>query len=45
MERKLMSDLLKRKDKSNRKPLLLEGARQVGKTYALLLDGRRNQRS
>jgi predicted AAA+ superfamily ATPase len=28
-----MSELLKWKGKSNRKPLLLEGARQVGKTY------------
>ena len=35
MERKLMSELLKWKEKSNRKPLLLEGARQVGKTYLL----------
>jgi len=35
MERKLMSELLKWKEKSVRKPLLLEGARQVGKTYLL----------
>jgi hypothetical protein len=35
MERKLMSELFKWKDKSDRKPLLLEGARQVGKTYLL----------
>jgi len=41
MERKLMSELLKWKDKSNRKPLLLEGARQVGKTYLLKDFGRR----
>ena len=33
MERKLMSELLKWKDKKGRKPLLLEGARQVGKTW------------
>jgi len=41
MERKLMSELLKWKDKSNRKPLLLEGARQVGKTYLLKDFGKR----
>ncbi|MCL1974251.1 MAG: AAA family ATPase [Bacteroidetes bacterium] len=35
MERKLMSELLKWKNKRSRKPLLLEGARQVGKTYLL----------
>ena len=35
MKRKLMSELLQWKDKKNRKPLLLEGARQVGKTYLL----------
>ena len=33
MIRKAMVDLLKWKDKKNRKPLLLYGARQVGKTY------------
>jgi predicted AAA+ superfamily ATPase len=31
MERKLMSELVKWKDRKGRKPLLLEGARQVGK--------------
>ncbi|MCL2131384.1 MAG: AAA family ATPase [Lentimicrobiaceae bacterium] len=41
MERKLMSDLLKWKDKKGRKPLLLEGARQVGKTYLLKDFGKR----
>ena len=41
MERKLMSELLKWKDKSSRKPLLLEGARQVGKTYLLKDFGKR----
>ena len=41
MERKLMSELLKWKDKSDRKPLLLEGARQVGKTYLLKDFGKR----
>jgi predicted AAA+ superfamily ATPase len=41
MERKLMSELLKWKDKKGRKPLLLEGARQVGKTYLLKDFGKR----
>ena len=41
MERKLMSELLKWKAQSNRKPLLLEGARQVGKTYLLRDFGKR----
>ncbi len=33
MERKAMNELVKWKNKKNRKPLLLYGARQVGKTY------------
>ena len=33
MKRKAMNDLIKWKNKKNRKPLLLYGARQVGKTY------------
>ena len=41
MERKLISELLKWKDKSGRKPLLLEGARQVGKTWLLKDFGKR----
>ncbi len=41
MERKQMSTLLKWKDQKNRKPLLLEGARQVGKTYLLKDFGKR----
>ncbi|MDR3366276.1 MAG: AAA family ATPase [Prevotellaceae bacterium] len=41
MERKLMSELLKWKEKKGRKPLLLEGARQVGKTWLLKEFGRR----
>lgn len=32
MERKAMEDLIKWKNSKNRKPLLLYGARQVGKT-------------
>ena len=35
MKRELYSDLLKWKGENNRKPLLLYGARQVGKTYLL----------
>ncbi len=33
MQRNAMNDLIKWKNKQNRKPLLLYGARQVGKTY------------
>lgn len=33
MKRNAMNDLIKWKNKENRKPLLLYGARQVGKTY------------
>ena len=33
MERKIYKDLLEWKDSSDRKPLILQGARQVGKTY------------
>ena len=33
MDRMAMNDLIKWKNKENRKPLLLYGARQVGKTY------------
>ena len=33
MERKIYQDLLKWKNDSARKPLILQGARQVGKTY------------
>ena len=33
MERKIFSQLLKWKDKKNRKPLLMTGVRQCGKTY------------
>lgn len=33
MKREIMNDLIKWKDSKNRKPLIVEGARQVGKTY------------
>ncbi|MBQ9180838.1 ATP-binding protein [Candidatus Saccharibacteria bacterium] len=41
MERDLYQDLLKWQTSSTRKPLLLTGARQVGKTYLLKEFGRR----
>jgi predicted AAA+ superfamily ATPase len=40
MERKIVKDLLKWKNGRNRQPLLLQGARQVGKTYTLLSFGK-----
>lgn len=40
MERKIIKDLLAWKDKTERQPLLLHGARQVGKTYILQKLGR-----
>ncbi|MCL2154455.1 MAG: ATP-binding protein [Leptospirales bacterium] len=41
MERKITKQLLAWKENKYRKPLLLQGARQVGKTYTLLEFGRR----
>lgn len=41
MERKLMEDIIAWKASANRKPLLLYGARQVGKTWLLEEFGRR----
>ena len=35
MQRKIISELLAWKNKKDRKPLILNGARQVGKTYVL----------
>lgn len=40
MERTIKIDFLKWKDRPGRKPLLLRGARQVGKTYALKTFGK-----
>ena len=40
MERKTTSKLVEWKNSSKRKPLLLSGARQVGKTYASLTFGK-----
>lgn len=41
MERKIYQDLLKWKNSADRKPLILQGARQVGKTYVVNLFGSR----
>ena len=41
MERKIINDLLKWKDSPYRKPLILKGVRQVGKTWILKEFGRR----
>ena len=41
MERKDMNDLVAWKNSENRKPLLLYGARQVGKTYLVKEFGNR----
>ena len=35
MERKIIKDLIKWKESKNRKPLIIHGARQVGKTYII----------
>lgn len=35
IKRKIINDLLKWKQKPNRKPLILQGARQIGKTWAM----------
>ena len=35
MEREIIKDLLKWKESKNRKPLIIHGARQVGKTYII----------
>lgn len=42
MERYIMQDLLKWKNSKYRKPLILQGARQVGKTYILKQFGNQN---
>jgi predicted AAA+ superfamily ATPase len=40
MYRKIMGYLIKWKNSPHRKPLILQGARQVGKTYSILEFGR-----
>ena len=42
MKRKITSELQKWKESTCRKPLLIQGARQVGKTYSVLAFGRNN---
>ena len=42
LNRKIFYQLENWKQKNNRKSLVLQGARQVGKTYALREFGRRN---
>ena len=42
MERFIMNKLIKWKNSKSRKPLILKGARQVGKTYILKQFGKEN---
>ena len=42
MKRKIYQDLLNWKNSDDRKPLILQGARQVGKTYIVNLFGAEN---
>ena len=35
MKREIIEDLIKWKKSKNRKPLIIHGARQVGKTYII----------
>ncbi len=42
MKRTIMKELVLWKDKMNRKPLILQGARQVGKTWVMKEFGRQN---
>jgi len=45
MERKIVKDLIAWKNNPQKKPLLLQGARQVGKTYSLLSFGKEHYKS
>ena len=45
MERKIMKELLEWKEDKDRKPLILRGARQVGKTYILKQFGEENYKN
>lgn len=45
MERKIAKELIKWKNSADRKPLILQGARQVGKTYTTLSFGKTNYKS
>ena len=42
MEREIINDLIKWKEAENRKPLIIHGARQVGKTYIVKQFGKEN---
>lgn len=42
MEREIVKDLMKWKESNNRKPLIIHGARQVGKTYIIKKFGKEN---
>lgn len=42
MKREIISELLKWKNSNNRKPLIIHGARQVGKTYIVKQFGKEN---
>ena len=42
MDRKIMNNLIRWKNDKNRKPLILRGARQVGKTYIIKQFGNEN---
>ena len=42
MEREIIKDLIKWKNSKNRKPLIVHGARQVGKTYIIKQFGKKN---
>lgn len=45
MERKIFSRLIEWKHSADRKPLILQGARQVGKTYITLTFGKKHYKS
>ncbi len=45
MERLILNDLLRWKESKNRKPLILRGARQVGKTWVLKEFGKRHYKN
>ena len=45
MERKIIKNLITWKNNPNRQPLLLRGARQVGKTYTLLSFGKEHYKN
>ena len=45
MERKIYSDLLKWKKDSNRKPILIYGNKQIGKTYTTIEFGEREYKT